>query len=155
MKAHLRKIQISSKKVNVVAGLVRGKTVTEALNILKFTPKTAAKSLYKVVQSAVANAEQNFDKKRAQLAIEQIIVNRGEFWKRFLPSTRGRALQIMKPTCHISVMLKEIEGKLTGKKSVATPEKKETTKPAAKPAAKKAAPKKPETPAKKAPKAQK
>jgi large subunit ribosomal protein L22 len=105
MKAHLRKVQISPKKTNVVAGLVRGKDVVEALEILKFTPKKAAQYLCKVVHSAVANAEANDDQKRENLRIKEIIINKGPFWKRYLPSARGRALPIAKPTTHISVEL--------------------------------------------------
>lgn len=105
MKAHLKGIRISPKKANIVAGLVRGKSAVEALNILKFLPKKAAKSLYKVLHSAVANAENNDGKKREDLVIKQIIVNKGAFYKRFLPSTRGRALRLNKPTAHISVEL--------------------------------------------------
>ena len=105
MKAHLRRIQVSPKKVNIVAGLVRGKDVGQALDMLKFTPKKAAKLLYKVVHSAIANAENNGKENRDALYIKHIIVNKGPFYKRHLPSTRGRALPIHKPTAHISVEL--------------------------------------------------
>ena len=107
MKAHLRKIRISPKKANAVAGLVRGKDAVEALNILKFTPKKASDMFYKVILSAVQNAEKNNDMKRESLKIKEIIVNKGEVWKRFLPSTRGRALPLAKPTTHISVTLEK------------------------------------------------
>lgn len=105
MKAHLNQVRISPKKANIVAGLVRGKSVVEALDFLRFTPKKAAGTLYKVIQSAAANAEANDGKKREDLKIETIIINKGPFYKRFLPSSRGRALPISKPTSHISVML--------------------------------------------------
>ncbi len=105
MKAHLRDIRISQKKANVVAGLIRGKAVEEALNLLKFLPKKSAKALYKVLHSAVSNAEHNESKKRTELVVSQVIVNRGTFHKRFLPSTRGRALPLHKPTAHISIEL--------------------------------------------------
>ncbi len=107
MKAHLRKIRISSKKANVVAGLVRGKDAVEALTLLKFTPKKAAEMLYKVILSAVQNAEKNDDMKRENLKIKEIIITKGQFMKRFLPSTRGRALPLAKPTAHISVTLEK------------------------------------------------
>ena len=106
MKAHLNGIRISPKKANVVAGLVRDKSVVEALDILKFTPKKAALYLGKVIQSAAANAENNDGAKREELCIDQIVVNKGPVMKRFLPSTRGRALPLAKPTAHISVSLK-------------------------------------------------
>ena len=105
MKAHLRGIRISPKKANIVAGLVRGKSAVEALNILRFTPKKASKLLYKVLHSAVSNAEHNGGANRDDLVIKQIIVNRGSFHKRHLPSTRGRALPIQKPTAHITIEL--------------------------------------------------
>lgn len=105
MKAHLRRTRISPKKANLVAGLIRGKSAEEALELLKFTPKKAAKSLYKVLASAVANAEQNDSKSRSDLMIKSVIVNKGPFYKRFLPSARGRALPLSKPTSHITIEL--------------------------------------------------
>ncbi|MCF7812108.1 50S ribosomal protein L22 [Candidatus Gracilibacteria bacterium] len=107
MKAHLKQIRISPKKVNVVAGLVRGKEVIKALDMLKFMPKKAAGHLYKVIHSAAANAETNDKQKRENLRIKEIVVNKGLFLKRFLPSTRGRALPLHKPTTHISVTLEK------------------------------------------------
>lgn len=105
MKAHLKQIRISPKKTNVVAGLVRGKKVQDALDILKFTPKKAAQYLYKVIHSAAANAENNDKQKREDLIVKEIVVNKGLVMKRYLPSTRGRALPLRKPTTHISVTL--------------------------------------------------
>lgn len=105
MKAHLRRTRISPKKANVVAGLIRGKSAEEALELLKFTPKKAAKSLYKVLQSAVSNAEANDAQSRSDLMVKSVIVNKGPFYKRFLPSARGRALPLNKPTSHITVEL--------------------------------------------------
>lgn len=107
MKAHLRRVRISPKKTNLVAGLVRGKAVVEALDFLKFAPQKAGAVLYKVVQSAVANAENGDGKVRENLVIKSIIVNKGPYYKRSLPSTRGRSLPISKPTAHISVELEE------------------------------------------------
>ena len=79
----------------------------EALDILKFTPKKAAKIIFKVVTSAAANAVHNDGKKQESLRIGQVIVNAGSFNKRFLASTRGRALRIHKPTAHITVELSD------------------------------------------------
>ncbi len=107
MKAHLRKVRISQKKTNIVAGLVRGKSVIEALEMLKFMPRKAAPILYKVLFSATSNAEKNDKAKKEDLKIKSIIVNRGQFLKRFLPSSRGRALPLRKPTTHISVELEK------------------------------------------------
>lgn len=105
MIAHLRRIRISPKKANLVAGLVREKPAVEALEILKFTPKKAAKILYKVLQSAVANAKNNNEKSPDSLFIKHIIINKGPVYRRHIPSTRGRALPIGKPTAHISIEL--------------------------------------------------
>jgi len=108
MKAHLRKFRISPKKANVVAGLVRGKMVDEAMEILRFLPKKAATAIQKTLRSAVANAEHNFSKDQINLKIKSIIVNKGAVWRRGLPSTRGRSLPIRKPTTHISIELESI-----------------------------------------------
>ncbi len=108
MKAHLRGIRISPKKANIIAGLVRGKKAEEALDILRFTPNKGANILYKVVHSAVANAENNDDQKRENLVVKSIIVNKGPVMRRFLPSTRGRALRLEKPTAHLTVELETL-----------------------------------------------
>jgi len=105
MKAHLRRIRISPKKANVVAGLIRNKTAVEALDILKFTPKKAAQILYKTLHSAVSNAENNDNQKADTLVVSSVIVNKGPVYKRHLPSSRGRALPISKPTSNITIEL--------------------------------------------------
>ena len=105
MKAHLRRIRLSPKKANIVAGLIRGKSAVEGLDILKFTPKKAAATIYKVLNSAISNAENNDNKKRENLIIDSVVINKGPFYKRHLPSTRGRALPINKPTTHITIKL--------------------------------------------------
>jgi large subunit ribosomal protein L22 len=103
MKAILRKIRISPDKANLVAGIVRGKKVTEALALLKFVPKKAAKILYKVVNSAAHNAKNNYKQNFDDLYITAIIVTKGPTFKRSIPTARGRALPIRKRTCHITV----------------------------------------------------
>ena len=108
MKAHLRRIQISPKKTNVVAELIRGKKALEAQDILKFTPKKGARLIGKCLASAIANAETNDGKEAKNLIIDQVIINKGPVYKRFLPSARGRALPLSKPTTHISIILKEV-----------------------------------------------
>ncbi len=105
MKAHLRKIRISPKKVNLVAELIRKKKVEIALDYLSFMPKKAAKLLYKVLKSAMSNATNNDKSESDKLYISSIVVNKGPVYKRFLPSTRGRALPLHKPTAHISIFL--------------------------------------------------
>jgi len=105
MKAHLRSIRISPDKANLVAGLVRGKSVNDALDFLKFTPKKAAPILAKVIRSAAANAEKNFSQDRKQLLVKEIIVNAGPTFKRFNPVSKGRGHPILKRTSHITVLV--------------------------------------------------
>ena len=157
MKASLRNVRISPKKVNLVAELVRTADVDQALATLEFTPKKAAKILYKVVASAKANAETNDNAKASDLFIKEIKVSKGMTIKKFIPISRGRAHPINKFCSHIHVILadknSEIQpasteevAKATAKAEAKTAETKEAAKKAP---AKKAAPKK-ET-AKKAP----
>jgi len=103
MKAVLRRTRIAPKKANLVAGMVRGKKIKEALDILRFTPKKAAKILYKVVNSAAHNAKNNFKQSINDLVITKIIVTKGPMYKRTMPVSRGRSHPILKRTCHIFV----------------------------------------------------
>lgn len=120
MKAIRRYLRISSKKVNLVASLVRGKPVTQAINFLQFTPKKSAKPLMEAIRSAAANAEQNFKQKREDLYISKIVVNEGATLKRSRPVSRGRSHPILKKTSHITVELavKAEETKKTPKKVI-------------------------------------
>lgn len=120
MKAIARNIRISPKKANLVAGLVRRKNAQEALDILKFTPKKGAAILYKVLHSAVANAENNFKQKREALVVQEIVVTEGPTFKRSVPVSRGRVHPILKRNSHITVTVglneevketKEVEAK--------------------------------------------
>lgn len=110
MKAIAKHIRISPKKANLVAGLVRNKNAEEALNILKFTPKKAAPILYKVLHSAIANAENNYKQKRDALVVKEIIVTQGATLKRSVPVSRGRVHPILKRTSHITVTVGLAEG---------------------------------------------
>lgn len=110
MKAIARNIRISPKKANLVAGLVRRKNAEEALNILKFTPKKAAGILYKVLHSAVANAENNFKQKRQSLVIKEIVVTEAPTYKRSVPVSRGRVHPILKRNSHITVTVGLADG---------------------------------------------
>ncbi|EOD00995.1 50S ribosomal protein L22 [Caldisalinibacter kiritimatiensis] len=100
-------VRISPRKVKPVADLVRGKQVDEALAILKFTPRKGARVLEKVVKSAVANAENNFDMDRDNLYISEVYANQGPTLKRWRPRAQGRAYQILKRTSHVGVVVKE------------------------------------------------
>lgn len=113
MKAIAKHVRISPKKANLVAGLVRNKNAMEALDILKFTPKKGAKILYKVLHSAVANAENNFKQKKDALIVKEIVVNEGRTLKRSVPVSRGRVHPILKRTSHITVTVGLLEGEAT------------------------------------------
>ncbi|MBU2524282.1 50S ribosomal protein L22 [Patescibacteria group bacterium] len=131
MKAILRQVRLSPKKANLVAGIIRGKKVEEALNLLKFTPKKGAKILYKVIASATANAENNFKQDKKNLSITEIVVNEGPTYKRSMPCSRGRVHPILKRTSHITVnvgILEEKEDKKSSKKAKGTKEIKEVKK---------------------------
>lgn len=108
-KAIAKHIRISPRKVQIVADLVRGKDVQEALTILKFTPKKGAKELEKVMKSAAANAEHNLDLDIDNLYVSEVYANQGPTLKRFRPRAQGRAFQIKKRTSHIGVVVKERE----------------------------------------------
>ena len=103
MKAILRKIRISPKKANLVAGMIRGKKVNDALALLKFTPKKGAKIIYKVVHSAASNAKNNFKQSMDDLVITKVLVTKGPTLKRSVPISRGRMHPIRKRTSHITV----------------------------------------------------
>lgn len=103
MKAFLRSVRISPKKVVLVADMVRGKPVEWALNFLKYLPKHSAKPLMDTIRSAAANAEQNFKQNQKDLFVETIIVNEGPTIKRFRPVSRGRSHPILKRTSRILV----------------------------------------------------
>jgi large subunit ribosomal protein L22 len=111
MKAIAKQVRISPKKVNLVAGLVRKKNAMQALDILKFTPKKGAKLLYKVLHSAIANAENNFKQNKEALMINEIVVTEGPTLKRSVPISRGRVHPILKRTSHITVTVGLEEGK--------------------------------------------
>lgn len=118
MKAKLRQVRISPKKVNLVAGIVRNKPAQEALDKLKFTQKKAAKILYKVITSAIANAENNFKQSLDDLHITEIIVNEGPMYKRSIPCSRGRAHPLLKKTTHILVKVGIVSDKISNKKTI-------------------------------------
>ncbi|WP_429082844.1 50S ribosomal protein L22 [Brassicibacter mesophilus] len=102
-------VRIAPRKVNLVAAEIRGKSVDEALAILKFTPKRGADVLEKVVKSALANAENNFDMDRENLYISEAYANQGPTLKRWRPRSQGRAYKILKRSSHVGVVVKERE----------------------------------------------
>jgi len=104
-KAELRGVRLSAQKGRLVADQVRGLPVDKALNLLSFSPQKAAGIIRKVLESAIANAEHNDGADVDELKVRQIYVERGTFLRRFRASAKGRASRIMKPTCHIFVVV--------------------------------------------------
>lgn len=109
VRAVARHVRMSPQKVRLVIDQVRGKEATEALTLLKFMPQRAAKPVYKVIASAVSNAEENFGMNREDLYIARIFADGGPTrrWRRF--GARGRFKPILKRSSHIMVVLKESE----------------------------------------------
>lgn len=107
VKAVARNIRIAPRKIRIVADLVRGKNIGEAYAILKFTPKVGADVLVKVLKSAVANAEHNFDMNVDNLYISEVFVDQGPTLKRIHPRSRGQAFSILKRSSHVTVVVKE------------------------------------------------
>jgi len=106
-RAIAKHVRVSSRKMRFICDMVRGKSVDEALTILKFTPNKGAKILEKVVKSATANAENNFDMDRDKLFVSEVYSNQGPTLKRWRPRAQGRAFKILKRTSHIGVVVKE------------------------------------------------
>jgi large subunit ribosomal protein L22 len=111
-KAVLRLARVSPRKARLVADLVRGRDVGEALEILTFTQKKSARLIKKLVESAVANAEYRARQTDAaldidELFIREIFVDQGPTLRRFRPRARGMATKILKKTSHITVVLDE------------------------------------------------
>ncbi|BCO09966.1 50S ribosomal protein L22 [Desulfolithobacter dissulfuricans] len=106
-KAVAKYIRISPQKARLVADVVRGKDVETAITTLKFMPKKAARILRKVIESAVANAEQTDTIDVDTLYIKSIEINGGPMLKRYRPRAMGRATRILKRTSHITVVVDE------------------------------------------------
>ncbi len=109
-KAILRYARVSARKARLVADLIRGKDVPQAMDILAFTDKKTAPMIRKLIESAVANAEQAAKRDQVDLDIDQlfvktIMVDGGPSLRRFRPRAQGRATKILKKTSHISVEL--------------------------------------------------
>ena len=102
-KATLRSARLSAQKGRLVADLIRGKKVEQALNILTFSPKKGAVIIKKVVESAIANAEHNDGADIDELSVKTIFVEKGAVLKRFTARAKGRGDRISKQTCHIYV----------------------------------------------------
>ncbi|MEI6509927.1 MAG: 50S ribosomal protein L22 [bacterium] len=109
VRAQVKHIRISPQKVRRVMDLVRGKPVEEAVAILTILPNKGARFLHKLVKSAIANAENNYDLKTDSLYIYRISADAGPSLPRFLSRARGRADRIKKRSSHLTVVVKERE----------------------------------------------
>ncbi|WP_062349823.1 50S ribosomal protein L22 [Bacillus kwashiorkori] len=106
-KAVARTVRIAPRKARLVMDLIRGKQVGEAMAILKLTPKAASPIIEKVLKSAIANAEHNYEMDTNSLVVSKAFVDEGPTLKRFRPRAQGRASQINKRTSHITIVLSE------------------------------------------------
>lgn len=102
-------IRISTRKCKIVADLIRGKSVKEAIGILTYTPKAASEPLLKLLNSAIANAENNLELNREDLFVAEVYANQGPTLKRFRARARGSASPIMKRTSHLSIVLDQVK----------------------------------------------
>jgi large subunit ribosomal protein L22 len=102
-------LRVSAQKTRLVADMVRGKKVDEALILLRFTPKKSGRLITKVLRSAMANAENTKAGELEKLYIKTIKIDQGPRLKRFRPRAMGRATKIIKPSSHITVVLDEIK----------------------------------------------
>lgn len=104
-KAIGRYIRISPTKVRRVLDQIRGKSYKEALMILKFLPYKACDPICKVLNSAAANASNNLDLRKQDLYLKKVFADNGPTLKRIRPRAQGRGYKILKPTCHITIIL--------------------------------------------------
>ncbi|MFK8251028.1 50S ribosomal protein L22 [Ancylobacter terrae] len=110
-KAVARNLRVSPQKLNLVAGLIRGKKVSAALADLQFSRKRIAGDVKKCLESAIANAENNHELDVDDLIVAEAHVGKGLVMKRFAARARGRASRIEKPFSHITIVVREVEGK--------------------------------------------
>ena len=108
-KAYLKYVRISPRKVKIVLDLIRGKDTATAMAILQNTPKSASEPLVKLLKSAVANAEHNFNMDASNLYISECFVCQGhmKYNKRSNPRAKGSADRILRRTCHVTIAVKE------------------------------------------------
>jgi large subunit ribosomal protein L22 len=109
VQAIAKNVRVSASKARLLANMVRGKKVDDALTMLKFTPTPNAKLVAKVIKSAAANAENGFQMSPADLKIVKILVDQAPLMKRYRAAARGRASPILKRSSHITVIVAEQE----------------------------------------------
>src|SRR5882672_5419143 len=120
-RAVARHVRISPMKARRVVDLVRGMPAREALTVLKFAPQAASETVYKVLASAVANAENNERLDPDSLLVRAAFVDEGPTLKRFRPRAQGRAYRIRKRTCHITIAVESVQVSSPGRPARAVP----------------------------------
>lgn len=108
-RAYLKYVRISPRKVKIVCDLIRGKDAASARAILMQTPKAASEHMIKLLNSAIANAENNHEMDTQRLYVSEVFADPGPILKRIQPRAHGRAYRINKRTSHITISLKEKE----------------------------------------------
>lgn len=108
-RATAKYIRIAPRKVQIVLDLIRNQPANKAMAILRHTPKAACEPLEKLLKSAMANAENNFDMDASRLYVSECFVCPGPTLKRFRPRAQGRGMRILKRTSHITLVVKEAE----------------------------------------------
>jgi large subunit ribosomal protein L22 len=108
VKARAKYIRMSPHKIRRVIDQLRGRSYQEALMILEFLPYDASGPIWQVIHSAAANAKHNYGLDKKKLMVDEIFADEGPKIKRIRPRAQGRAYKILKPTCHITVVLTEI-----------------------------------------------
>ncbi|GAB19563.1 50S ribosomal protein L22 [Gordonia effusa NBRC 100432] len=116
-KATAKHVSATPMKVRRVLALVRGKNVDEALDILRFAPQAASEPVYKVLASAIANAENNLGLDRRTLVVSETFADEGPTLKRFQPRAQGRAFRIRKRTSHITVIVESTPNSKGGQRT--------------------------------------
>jgi large subunit ribosomal protein L22 len=142
VRAQLRFLRATPRKVRLVADLIRGKDVQQAVNILHLTNKHAAKDLEKLLKSAIANAENRDEPMDVdRMFVKEVMVDGGPSMKRFRPAPMGRGFRVLKRSSHVTIKLDTRKGETPkqGAKPVAKQATKPRAKQATKPAAKQAA----------------
>lgn len=105
--ANVNNIRIPARKVRLVVDLIRGKKVGDAVAILRHTPRSASPIVEKLLNSAIANAEHNYQLDVNKLVVSEVFVNEGPTLKRFQPRSQGRAFSIFKRSSHITLVVSE------------------------------------------------
>lgn len=109
--ARLKNTRLSAQKCRLICNMIRGSSVARALDILRFTQKKSASVLKKVLDSAIANAEHNYGADIDELTVKAIFADQATNYKRMHARAKGRGCRILKPTCHVTVVLSSEENR--------------------------------------------